>query len=273
MKMSYPQRSSLIKLSNRNKNNKPWIIFLSVFVLLIIIFSFNGPRSVLFSAGSPLWKLSNGIKNFFNANSEIFRSKTSLIQENTLLKDEIKKNKTQLLLKDVLVAENEDLKSLFGRKDVNLKTVFTAVLVKPPFSPYDTLIIDAGSNDDIEVGDKVIASGNTYIGYVSEVYSNFSKIILYSSPDEKVLVFVGNNDVEKEAIGIGGGNFRLEVPREMDVKEGESITIPSISPNIFGIVEKIEYKEADSFQTILFKSPVNTGELKWVEVVLSNKKK
>lgn len=79
--------------------------------------------------------------------------------------------------------------------------------------------------------------------------------------------------MEKEAIGIGGGNFRLEVPREMDVKEGESITIPSISPNIFGIVEKIEYKEADSFQTILFKSPVNTGELKWVEVVLSNKKK
>jgi len=83
---------------------------------------------------------------------------------------------------------------------------------------------------------------------------------------------IGNNNIEKEAVGLGGENFKVEIPREIDVKEGDSIVIPSISTNVFGVVEKIEFKESDSFQNVLFKNSVNVSELKWVEVLLSNRK-
>jgi cell shape-determining protein MreC len=183
------------------------------------------------------------------------------------------KGKKDTELNRILIQENTDLKDLLGRKSIYSKAVLASILVKPSFSPYDTLIVDIGTDAGVVVGDKVSADGNIFIGRVSEVYANSSKVILYSSPDEKVLVLVGSNNVLKEAVGIGGGNFKIELPREIDIKEGDDVVIPSISPNIFGIVEKVEYKEADSFQTVLFKSPINVLELKWVEILIPNNKK
>jgi cell shape-determining protein MreC len=168
--------------------------------------------------------------------------------------------------------ENDDLKNILNRNKTDQKLLLATVLIKPFFSPYDTLIIDVGSSSGVVINDKVLVDNNTFIGYVSEVYDDTSKVVLYSSPGEKVNVLIGNNNVEKEAIGLGGGDFKIEIPRGIDVKEGDSIVIPSISTNVFGVVEKIEFKESDSFQTILFKNPVNISELKWVQVLLPNKK-
>ncbi|MBU1122646.1 MAG: hypothetical protein KKF54_08165, partial [Candidatus Omnitrophica bacterium] len=159
-----------------------------------------------------------------------------------------------------------------NRKQANQNLLLGAVLVKPFLSLYDTLIIDVGASDNVKVGNQVLAEGNIFIGYISEVYEKTSKVILYSSPEEKTKVLIGDNNIEKEAICLGGNNFKIEVPREIEVKEWDSIVMPSVSTNIFGTVEKIEYKESDSFQNVLFKNPVNILELKWVEVLLPNKK-
>jgi len=37
--------------------------------------------------------------------------------------------------------------------------------------------------------------------------------------------------------------------------------------NILGVVGHIKKDPSDSFQTILFRTPVNTSELKWVQIV------
>ncbi len=108
---------------------------------------------------------------------------------------------------------------------------------------------------------------NIYIGEVSEVYPHISKIILYSTPGHKLSVVLGTNSVSVEAVGVGGGNFNIFLPREVEVKEGDVIIIPSITTNVFGIVEKVNFKDKDSFQTVLFKSPVNISELSFVEIV------
>jgi hypothetical protein len=54
----------------------------------------------------------------------------------------------------------------------------------------------------------------------------------------------------------------------VEVKESDVIVVPSITTNIFGIVEKVSFEEKDSFQTVLFKSPVNIAELNFVEVII-----
>jgi rod shape-determining protein MreC len=270
MKTNYPQRNSL---NNKRGGKRPWLIVMILFVFFAILFSFQWSRAILFSVGKPFWQIGSGINTFFSNSFEILRSKVSLISENQSLQDKITKGQKDEELNNILIQENADLKDLLGRKTSSSKTILASVLIKPSFSPYDTLIVDVGTDEGIAVGDMVSVDGNVFIGQISEVYANSSKVILYSSPDQKVLVLVGSNNVLKEAVGIGGGNFKIELPREIDVKEGDSVMIPSISPNIFGIVEKVEYKEADSFQTVLFKNPVNIAELKWVEILIPNNKK
>ncbi|MFA5934875.1 MAG: rod shape-determining protein MreC [Candidatus Paceibacterota bacterium] len=208
--------------------------------------------------------ISNSILN----NGLLLSSKKSLIKENEVLKEQISKGEKDRIIFDLVKKENEELKDILNRKSNKNNYVLGSVLIKPFLSPYDTLIIDVGSSDGIKIGSKVLADGNSFIGYVSEVYSNTSKVVLYSSYGEKIPVLIGQNNIEKEALGIGAGNFKVEMPRESDVKEGDTIIIPSVSSNIFGVVEKVQFKATDSFQNVLFKSPVNISELKWVEVVI-----
>ena len=242
------------------------VLFVFIF---FIIFSFSGPKSVIFGIASPFWNIKNSFYYFISDNLNLLRSKSNLIEENYNLSKQIEKDERDLLLKDILNSENEDLKLLLNRRNSNSKSILGTILVKPTLSPYDTLIIDIGLDQNISIGDKVVVDGNVFIGYISEVYSNSSKVILYSSPGEKVVVLIGESNIGKEAVGAGGGNFSVNAPREIEVKEGDTITIPSISPNVFGVVEKIEFKENDAFQRILFKNTVNINELKWVLVVPS----
>ncbi len=258
--MNFPQRNSY-----NEKNRKRKLTIISVVVIfLILIFSTAFGRSILFYLGSPIWKARNDTVSFFSGKSELLKSKLSLIEENNKLKKEISDGSREKALNDIIRKENDDLKSLFGR-DNPKKEILAAVLEKPFLSPYDTLVIDIGDSHGIAVGDKV-KSADTYIGYISDVYDNTSKVILYSSYGQKVKVLIGKNNIEKEALGYGGGNFRVEVPRETDIKEGDPIVIPSISPNIFAVVEKIEFKENDALENVLFKNNVNASEINWVLV-------
>ncbi len=270
MKMNFHLRNNNFLI---RENGKKSIIFPTfAIVFFILVFSIPWSRNLLFSVGSPLWSIKNSVVSFFADNVAVLNSKTDILKENNLLKEQISVNSKEQVLFDLLKKENEDLKFILGRNKVGQKLLLGTVLVKPFLSTYDTLIIDVGSLNGVTVGNKVMVDDNTFIGYVSEVYDNTSKVILYSSPGEKIKVLIGDNNVEKEAVGLGGNNFKVEMPREIGVKEGDTIIVPSISANVFGVVEKIEFKESDSFQTVLFKNPVNIAELKWVEILLSNKK-
>jgi len=262
--MNFRQKSNDFE---RRGGQKKFVLAGFFVVIFILIFSFQAPREILFGIGGPFWGVKNSITSFFAGNIDLVRSKSSLIAENNLLKEEIQNNKEDQLLAEALKNENFELKDILNRKNNNQKGILGVILAKPFFSPYDTLLIDIGSADDISVGDQVLASGNIYIGSIVETYEHSSKIILYSSSGEKTKVLIGKNNLEKEAIGMGGGYFSIEAPTGSDIKIGDPVVIPSISQNIFSTVEKIDLKPTDSFETILFKNPINISELKWVLVV------
>ena len=266
--MSFLQRNRKFLIRDHTKKS---IILPTLFVVLFIfIFSLSWTRNILFTVGSPLWYIKKSTADFIADNISVLQSKRAILSENASLKEQLLvKNKEQVLY-DILKTENEDLKNILNRKKGSQKLLLSSILVKPFLSAYDTLIIDTGIFDDVKVGYQVLADGNAFIGYVADVHDQNSKVVLYSSNGEKVKVLIGDSNIEKEAQGLGGGNFKVELPKEVDIKEGDKVVMPSISTNIFGTVEKIESKDSDSFQTILFKNPVNISELKWVEVVLPN---
>lgn len=265
IKMSYLLKSSNSEDRRRSAQKKVWITVV-VLAILMIILGTAFARQSFFSLASPILKLENVIANSHLA--EYFTTKQSLIEEKSALERKLFALGDLSAINVVLQNENDLLKNLLGRKDGVLNTILATVLVKPPQTPYDTLLVDIGLDYQAKVGDKVIANANIYVGEVSEVYEHSAKVTLYSTPGWKLSVTLGENSISAEAIGIGGGNFNISLPKEVDIKEGDTITVPSIISNIFGIVEKVDSKEKDSAQTVLFKSPINISELKFVEVII-----
>jgi len=265
MKMNYLLKSS--NFEDRKKNARKRILFtVAILIILVLIMLTSPVRTLLFSVAKPLWQTENSVfnSNFFS----YFKSKQSLIDDKVALEQKLFLAGNLMSLNDVLQTENDNLKDLLGRKDTKQKTILAAVLVKPPQTPYDMLTVDIGADQNVKVGDKVLASANIYIGEVSEVMAHASKVTLYSTPGRKLSVVLGASSVTAEAVGVGGGNFNIFLPREVEVKEGDVIVIPSITANIFGIVEKVNFNEKDSVQTVLFKSPVNISELSFVQIVI-----
>jgi cell shape-determining protein MreC len=260
----------LLKSTRRDNKGRNLLIQGAVILVIILAFSMSGSlrsgsASLLQKIGVPMWSIENYIYNSQGGFFAYMRSKHSLAVLNEKLISENESLKASNLKTSVLQDENETLKNDLGRTTKGVRTLAT-VLVSPSRSVYDSLIIDIGADHALSVGD-FVASNDVYIGKVAEVYAHSSKVVLFSSGDQKFEVLLNPSHVSVTAYGRGGGNFEAQVPRDIDIAEGDVVTVPGIAVDIFATIEAIVEKPTDSFKTILFKSPVNIETLKWVDVV------
>ncbi len=246
MRMNYELKSSI----KRNSISMPFKVVMIVLIVLIILHFLlpNLITNILMTFIKPLWS--------FNKDTTV--SVVMLLPE------------TQNALIAELKKENLELKKILNRRDSD-NLVLSYVLKKPPFTAYDSYIIDVGDKDGISIGDKVYASGNILIGTVAEVNMNSSKVNLFSSYGNKFDILIGNNDIEAQAIGNGGGSFTTIIPRDLKVSEGDIILIPDITNSVFGTVGKIIIDPARAFSTVFFSQPINIYEQKWVLVSINKK--
>lgn len=216
-------------------------------MLVVVIFWPGLIVSVATGAVSPLWRLA-GVGSVTNG------EQTGIVDAQVR----------------ALTDENTQLKEMLGRS-VSEKSVLAAIVRRPPMSPYDTLIIDAGESDSVKTNDLVYAYGNILLGVVVQTESRTSKVRLFSSPGEKYVAVVqsvgGKASLEATTTGRGGGVFEIILPRDSGVAVGDAVTIPSINSSIFGQVTSIIAEPARAFATVLFTSPVNIAHLNWVTVV------
>jgi cell shape-determining protein MreC len=210
----------------------------------------------------PIWTSTNSAKEDI---SNALQSKQSLLAENQKLNDELMTDIAEAADRKVLLDENLELKNILGRtggKDLTL----AAILAKPNKSAYDTLIVDIGTDHNITAGRRVFAYGNILLGVVSEVYANTSLVKLYSTPGETSDVVLGSGSAFVQAIGRGGQNFEVTVPRDMEIVKGSYAVSAGITPYVLGLVEEVISDSRDPFQKILLRSPINVQELKFVEI-------
>lgn len=237
-------------LNSNRVNKSPFSRALKVVVVLALVISiiytfFPRAFPVFFtSIFRPLWGDSGFIEELRKTLNELY---------------------VQIADDDILKQENDDLKKILGR--VHTKSPLLAtILKKPPFSAYDTFILDVGVQHKIKKGQKVYAFGDVIIGEIGDVIGNTSKVKLYSSAGEKFTVSVGSTNIETVAIGKGGGYFELSLPRGTKIIEGDSVVIPSLTSAFVGRVGAIVSDPSEPFLKVLFRQPLNIYELKWVIV-------
>jgi len=209
-------------------------------------------KSASFENGSRLLGL-------LNSKRQILETKNALERENEFLR-------VKLNTLEILKFENEQLKGLFNRIERGNPGVLVRIISGSTQSPYDTLVVDRGSENGIKSGDWLLAGGEFPIATISEVYGNLSKATMFSAPNRQTEIIVGKTGIIATAIGRGSGNFEAKISKEIEVNEGDSIRLPEAGSEIFAVVESIFAKPTDALQTIIFKNPVNATELEWLVV-------
>src|SRR3989338_5144377 len=221
----------IYRRDNNQEKKKKFFVILAIFFFLYLftLTPIGGfTRAQLARIAPSIWGVGEQLALSNVRIFSVFDSKSALIEENETLKKEIRDISLKLLDRNLLYEENLLLKERLGRGEYG-QAVVARVISKPPRSLYDTLVVDPGSREGIQVGKR---------------------------------------GVPALAVGIGGGNFEIQIPRDTLISLGDSILAPSIMPHFLGVVEYIESKESDPFERILFKSPISPLEIETVDIVV-----
>ena len=258
------------RLDKKAKDKRTKIIIAIIIVLGFLIY-FRVPIMRFLSKTSqtifrPVFVLGNNVGQSFKDFSSYLYSKRALMSENDKLKNQLDQQQSTMSNYNGVIDQNNQMKEILGRKSIASNFVLSAILSKPNRSPYDTLLIDVGTDKNIVVGDVVFALGNIPIGRVDTVYANTSKVVLFSNPGESTQVVIPGENTFMQIIGRGGGNFEMVLPIDFKVQEGTEVDLPGLTPYIVGTVATIISDPRDSFTKALLVSPVNVQQLKFVEV-------
>lgn len=240
------------------------LVAVSAFVLLYApvraIFT-----QALYAVAPRVWSIGDTAGGAWSSVTTNFRIKRSLVYENDMLHADMSRMQAQVLDRNLLEEKVMKLEEALGRAGSDNR-VTASVLAGPGRSPYDTLVIDAGDEHGIAVGDVVVYAGAGAIGTIAEVSGSSSKVGLYSSAGHEHLVLVGANAIPTTARGRGMGNFEAKVPQGSAVALGDTVLLPKDNL-ILGVVQLVEEEPTLPFITVFFRSPFNIAEIRSVEVI------
>lgn len=259
-------------IKNRNNQYRKIILFVSIaFICLFVTLQYFWPGfipAIFMTIARPYWRTEFAIE------SGSLYSTANLLKENELLKKKISDNETKMAIVESISSENFELRKLLQISSSTNSTLFVVapVIKKPPFGIYDELIIDIGKDKGVSTTSLVYASDNVPIGRISDVFSQTSKVILFSSPGQKHDVLLSNK-IPAVAIGRGGGQYEINVPRGLNIAVGDFVSYANLDSRPMGKIIYIDSNESLPFEKILFSVPFNIYELRWVTVGINKTKK
>lgn len=238
-------------------------------VLGVLVLSYGPVRGAIsravYGIAPEVWTWGGTFQNSWHAFWGEFRLKRSLVSENEALQEEVARMQAQVLDRNLLEEKVTALEESLGRTGSDNRIV-AHVLAGPGRSPYDTLVIDAGTEQGIALADRVVYAGAGVIGEIIEVYSSSAKVKLFSSPGENTPILIGAQAIPVVAHGRGMGNFEADVPRGSLVIEGDKAMVPGESL-ILGIVGAIEETPAEPFTRVFLRTSFNIATIRSVEVI------
>jgi rod shape-determining protein MreC len=264
----------LINSNKKNKINRRVKVFILVFLLLgLTAYVFTkSPSSFVSETVNVIAKPFLVVGNYAKEWVSEIKSERSVKEENKELKIKLNEANAKILSFDALKRENQELRS-FLRKDSEQgenSFLVASIVSKPPQSPYDILVLDVGSEKGIWVGMTVTAYGDVLLGYVVDVSKKTSKVKLISFPQEETNVLLSVSNTPAIAVGLGGENLEIILPRTIEIKSGESIVALGVESLLVGVVEKVEINVSNPLQKIFFRLPINLQELRYVSIEMQD---
>ena len=233
------------------RKGPPWALILAAAALCAVVLLARGPLSGL------LWSLLSPV---YAAREALFSSSAAQ------LRAELASTTAALADRDLLVKENSELRAQLGRSGER-REVMAGVIARPPSTPYDTLMLDAGERHGVVLGARVRA-GAVELGTIDAVWENTSRMVLYSSAGQTYEASVIESGVPVSVEGQGGGSLRGQVPANTEVRVGDTVSLPGILGGITAAVSAVELNSGESFKTLYLRVPLNPLHLRFVYISL-----
>lgn len=264
-------KHTFISYKDRNVRSyrKRFLVIVGATVIVVgIFFIAIGPKktfSAIASVGNSIFKIKRSAGEGISDGAQLAKSKSTLIAEKSELEEMVKDLEAQLLDFPTIKDENAKLTEMLARKKESTQLIMARIIAKPSESVYDALIIDGGIDVGMRVGAKVYARGDMLIGTVIEADQHASKIKLLSTSAEVTKAVIVGKDIFIDLEGQGGGTFQTTLPRDVVIDKGTTVATVDSGETI-AITEESLADPRDPFQRILFRSPINVFELRFVGV-------
>lgn len=211
--------------------------------------------------------VTKSITNIFSNFYDIQDENRKLRKTNILLLSELSQLREEKL-------ENIRLRRLLGFKEKtnNYEFIPADVVGKTLVSPYNYIILNAGSNEGVEVNMPVISESGV-VGKIMKVGKNYSVAMILYHKDFRASVKIQRTRVDG-ILGWEGGEFLsvFNVSKTMDVEVGD-VVITSEYSTIFppgfeiGVVAEIDNSVAGLFKVIKVKPAVDFTKIEEVFII------
>lgn len=138
----------------------------------------------------------------------------------------------------------------------------------------DAILVNQGENAGIKIGDLVTYQNKIIIGQIAEVGANWSKADLLGRVGNRITLrqdaLENTQSIPTEAIGRGGGEFRMEMPAETNLKIGDIFRSAESPEYIAGVIDRISLELGGQFKEISIVSPISPVLLNEVDIISKN---
>lgn len=194
----------------------------------LIVFDHHGnwlarARAAASLLTQPVWALA-GLPGRLGAEvGEQMATRGQLTSENRELRNELLIANARLTRMQAAAADNVQLRELLGAAERKGLDVQLAPILNIDLDPTRRrLVLDAGRQDGVHVGQVVIDAGGL-MGQIIGVTPWHSTVLLLTDPDHAVPVTVARNGVRLIAYGNGDGLELRDIPLNSGVEVGDSI--------------------------------------------------
>lgn len=148
-----------------------------------------------------------------------------LRRENASLRHENERLEQRNRTLDALAVENEVLTALLAiRNTLEYSTVAARVIARELAVVSRVVMIDAGSDDGLEIGDVVIGAGGALAGRVTELGASAARVTLISDPASTVIGETVGSRATGEVVGdLGGTLVMSKIDATRQVVLGEEV--------------------------------------------------
>jgi len=249
------------------------LIIVGILVILLLNFYKANVKNFFYRISEPIqkvfWRAGNKVSDFFETISEI----RNLKKENEELKLKNQELLAQIALLEELKKENERLREALN---IGLEKEFTIVLAQVIGKDIsqDFILINKGSEDGISENLPVITQQKILLGKISEVYKNYSKVILISNKESS---FDGKI-LEKETLGqvLGKGDFEVLfdlISPEQEITEGDLVETSALGGTfpkglLVGQIREVKRSDIQPFYQAEISPFFDLGKLEMVFIIL-----
>lgn len=244
----------------------PWLgpVSLALFILVLIVMVLRLlVPGALVTVAAPLWATGNVLTAGVGNVGSFFTDKVALTED----RDRLMRENAALYAKSALLeAKARDLERLLGGRTEGAEGILAGVLARPPVSPYDILIVDAGADAGVSVGSRADGPGGMPIGEIESTTKDSARVQLFSTPAKETESWIGEARIPVTLVGEGSGAMSAVVAREAGIAVGDLVYMAGPGALPIGSVTAVGNDPSSPRSRVDIRPLLNPFSVTWVTI-------